>query len=169
MVERNGFCMYYQRNGPMQLYMIDHPVVEKEKNQVQDDVVISFREMGARRKREVERRKRMNMIVSFTLTFFLLIAALVTGIYEQQRKISELEKDVNSIYEEYSSIKYKLDDNPVELVFNEKNDNLIQELEDNNELEKIEEPAEIQYDIHAVQTGDSLLDISYKYYPQALE
>lgn len=168
LVERYGFCMYYERNEPMQHYMIDHPIVEKEKNQEQDDVVISFREMGARRKREVERRKRMNMIVSFTLTFFLLIAALVTGIYEQQRKISELEKDINSIYEEYSSIKYKTDDNPVELVFHEKNDTLVQEVEDLNELEKtekIEEQAiETQYDIHAVQTGDSLLDISYKYY-----
>lgn len=205
LVEKLGYCMYYERNEQMQQYMIDYPIIEKQKGEVNDLAVANFREMGARRKREVERRKKMNMIVSITVASLLLMAAFMTGIYEQQRKISELEKNITSIYEQYSTIKYKLNDSPIELVFNEQTainstseagpvsetvSETVSVVESSQEIKPLEKKADqgeqpeqpeqkeqkkqseqsekaeqqVEYDIYAVQTGDSLLDISYKHY-----
>lgn len=181
-----GFCIYYEKNEPMQRYMMDCPIVEQAKGEEDDSAVASFREVGARRKKEVLRKRKINTVVSFSMATVLLTGAFITGIYGQQRKINNLEKDVINIHHQYSEMAYGEKGNPVEVIFTtlnpEKEPETRNEIQDklNNVLEVEEEPQEVtmaeetmveeiisepaRYDIHAVKSGDSLLSISYKHY-----
>ena len=114
------------------------------------------------------------MWASAALVTIALAGIFFTGIYGQQRKINHLEKDIVRMYQQHNEIENGLNNNPVEVVFTSS----IQEAEIQDEpnlvpnpspepSESIEEKvdeAEIEYDIHAVKTGDSLLEISYKHY-----
>ena len=188
-IQRQGFCIYYEKNESMQRYMMDVPITEQEKNQASDSAVASFREMGTRRKNEVLRRRKLNMTVSFAVATFLLTGAFITGIYGQQRKINSLEKDVANMNQQYSEIAHGEKENLVEVIFTSLQPGKKQEAENEpqdilKEMLEVEEVAQevaaeketqvepqvepkaetVGYDIHAVKSGDSLLSISYKYY-----
>lgn len=172
---KDGFCIYYEKNEKMQKYMEDHPAVEAKEKETLDKVAGEFREKGARRKEEVNKKRKRNKIISVALTSVLLAGAFIIGIYSQQQKINNLQEDVIQIHREYSEIENKIPDYPVELVFTssvvetelEKEPEVEKEAEIERETEAEIEPnlqTQPGYDIHAVEMGDSLLSISYDYY-----
>ena len=184
--QRQGFCMYYEKNEEMQRYMMDYPITEQVEQEENDSAVASFREMGARRKREALRKRKTSMVVSAAVATVLLTGAVITGVYEQQKKIDILEKDVINMHRQYSEMEYRLNGNPVEVVFTSSKPETENEVRDkakdvpqvetkiqeqSEEGEKIQEAVKVKdtadsigYDIHAVENGDSLLNISYMHY-----
>lgn len=171
--EKEGFCIYYEKNENMQKYMEDHPAVEGKEKQEKDKVAGDFRERGAKRKEEVDKRRRRNKIISLAATSILLAGAFAVGIYSQQQKINNLQEDVVTIHREYSEIEHQIPDHPVELVFTSSDLELeVDEGEEEGvELEEewepqIEPKLQLQstHESHVVEVGDSLLSISYDYY-----
>lgn len=169
--EKKGFCVYYEKNDLMQNYMEDHSYAEEKKQQESEPVVDNFRELGAKRKKMVETKRRKSLIVNITLIGGLLTAAFIIGIQSQQKRINSLQKDVVNIHQQYSEIENRIVDNPVELVFTPSRTEEKVEIEGVDELEEelVIEPAakiitEPEYDVHAVKMGESLFSISYNYY-----
>ena len=72
LVQKQGYCLYYEKNDLMQKYMMDYPVKKKEKESGEDSVVSSFRELGARRKKEVLRKRKRNVWASAALVTIAL-------------------------------------------------------------------------------------------------
>lgn len=171
--EKEGFCVYYEKNELMQKYMEDNSFAEKKEQEKNEKVVNDFRELGAKRKQEVVKKRRKNLAINITLGTTLLTVAFVIGIQSQQKRINKLKKDVVNIQQQYSEIENRIPNNPVELVFTSSiSESISEEIEEKGEEEpeKLEpEPvAEIitqpGYDIHAVKMGESLFSISYNYY-----
>lgn len=177
--KKKGFCVYYEKNDLMQKYMEDHSYMAQKEPQECEKVVDDFRELGAKRKEIVERKRRKSLVVNIALVGTLLTAAFMVGIQSQQKRINNLQKDVVTIHRQYSEVENRIPDNPVELVFTssiaeaqvepEIVDELEEELEEELEDEMVLEPAgEIipgpEYDIHTVKMGESLFSISYHYY-----
>ena len=179
--EKEGFCIYYEKNEKMQKYMEDHPAVEEKVKQEKDKVASDFRERGAKRKEAVDKKRRKNKMISIGITSILLGAAFVVGIYSQQQKINKLKEDVMNIHREYSEIEHKIPDYPVELVFTSSAVSEVEvkdpeekaepepelELEPEPELEQKVEPklqSQTTQDTYVVKMGDSLLSISYDHY-----
>lgn len=183
LVQKQGFCLYYEKNDLMQKYMIDYPVKKKENSEEegeQDSVVSNFRELGARRKKEVVRKRKRNAWLSATVAMLSLTGIFLTGIYNQQRKIKNLEKDIVVMYQQNNEMESGLNNNLVEVVFTPAEQEA-EVLDEPHKIPKLSESAkkevdegeievetalapEMEYDIHAVKTGDSLLEISYQHY-----
>ena len=99
-----GFCIYYEKNEQMQKYMEDHFISGKKERGGSDKVVDDFRKLGAKWKREAERRRSRNRIASITVVGVILTIVLALGIQSQQKKINKLENEINSINHQYSEI-----------------------------------------------------------------
>lgn len=169
LIKKQGFCIYYEKNEAMQRYMMDYPLAIQEKEEISDSAVASFREMGVRRQRELLRKKQNNRIVAMAAVTLLLAGAFITGIYEQQRKINRLEKDVVDIHQQYNEMEYQKNESPVELVFTSVEQIADVEMVEEQIKEKTKEevqdiPLQQGYEVYSVKNGDSLLNISYRYY-----
>ncbi len=175
--EKKGYCIYYEKNEPMQKYMENHSLMEKKKLGEDDKVVGDFRKLGAERKKEVQLKRKKSLIVNITLASILLTGAFIIGIQSQQKRINTLQKDMVNIHQQYSEIENRIPNNPVELVFAsakveaEDKPKLKEETSVQTVTEKAVEPApvlesisQIAYDIHDVKVGESLLSISYNHY-----
>ncbi|NLI89447.1 MAG: LysM peptidoglycan-binding domain-containing protein [Epulopiscium sp.] len=171
--EKKGFCIYYEKNENMQRYMEDYPLEEREEDPSYD-IASKFRELGSKRKSEIESKMKKTRIATSFVAGSLLAASFVMGIYSQKSKIDILEKEVCDAYEQYNEIENRIANNPVELVFTPEeleaeegpeleniDADIDEETETSQENEDISEP---EYDIHVVKMGDSLLRISYNYY-----
>ena len=144
---KKGFCINYEKNELMQKYMEEHPLVEKKDEKGNDKVVDDFRELGAKRKKEVEKKMKKEKIAMALVGGLLLVGMFITSMYTQRKKVNDLEGFVVSTSTEYSDIEDKVLDNPVEVIF--------------TSTQKEVDPT---YNIHTVEIGDSLLSISFDYY-----
>lgn len=77
--EKKGFCIYYEKNETMQKYMEDHSFISQKEQEENDRVVGEFRELGSKRKQEVERQKRKNRFISITIAGVLLTISFIMG------------------------------------------------------------------------------------------
>lgn len=171
--EKKGFCIYYEKNENMQKYMEHHPLEEREEDPSYD-VASEFRELGAKRKSEIESKMKKTRIATSFAAGSLLAISFIMGIYSQKSKVDILEKEVYNAYEQYNEIENRIANNPVELVFTPEQLKVEESPELENADADIDEEAEIsqenedisepEYDIHVVKMGDSLLRISYNYY-----
>ncbi len=120
LVQKKGFCLYYEKNDDMQRYMMDYPIIKEgdsEEVLEDDSAVANFRNLGVRRKREVLRKKKRQTVISTVILTTLLTGVFLISLYGQRKKITNLEKDVVTMHEQYSEMVYRLDDHPVEVVF----------------------------------------------------
>lgn len=75
--EQTGYCMYYERNEPMQQYMLEHPFNSGIKEEVKDSVVNQFREIGKIRKAEYVQRKNMSLTVMAVSIILIGMTAVI--------------------------------------------------------------------------------------------
>ena len=88
--EQSGYYIYYDKNPCMQKYMLDKPFISGEKEEVDDNVVSQFREIGQRRKREYQQRKRTNFTVVAASVALLAMAAILLRVGEQDKAIQDV-------------------------------------------------------------------------------
>lgn len=75
--EQSGYCMYYERNEEMQRYMLDHPFKMDEQEEIKDNVVNQFREIGKIRKEEYMQRKQVNVAVMAASIILIALTAVI--------------------------------------------------------------------------------------------
>lgn len=143
-IRRDSYCVYYEKNEAMQHYMMEYPINEQERSAENDQAVTNFREMGARRKREVMRKRKTSTTLKAVVGTLLLTGAFVMGIYKQQKKINTLEKDVVNMNRQYSEMTYGHKESPVEVVFTSSKQEIKDDLQD-----QIQEPEKIEAKIEA--------------------
>ncbi|MGL4363325.1 MAG: LysM peptidoglycan-binding domain-containing protein [Cellulosilyticaceae bacterium] len=83
--EQSGYYIYYDKNPSMQQYMLDKPLVEMEKEEIDDSAVTQFREIGQRRKREYQQRKKTNFTVIAASVLLLGMAAVMLQVDETKQ------------------------------------------------------------------------------------
>ncbi len=84
--EQSGFCMYYERNEAMQRYMLEHSFDNVTKEEMKDNIVTQFREIGKVRKAEYTQRKNLNLAVMIVSTVLIVITAIMVKVYDQKRE-----------------------------------------------------------------------------------
>ena len=92
--EQSGYYMYYDKNPCMQQYMLDRPFISVEKEEMEDDVVNQFREIGKIRKKEYEHKKKMNLTVVAASIALLALSAVILKMNDQNAKINGLQAEL---------------------------------------------------------------------------
>lgn len=95
--EQSGYYIYYDKNACMQQYMLEHPFVVQEKEQLDDTVVNQFREIGRKRKKEYEQRKKLNFTVAASALTLLAMAAVITKMSDQRSEIQGIRKNLTEV------------------------------------------------------------------------
>lgn len=83
--EQTGYCMYYERNEEMQQYMLDHPFNAVAKEEMKDNVVNQFREIGKIRKAEYMQRKNLNLTVMAASIILIALTAVIVKMNDNKR------------------------------------------------------------------------------------
>ena len=94
--EQTGYCMYYERNEQMQQYMLDHPFNTAVKEEIKDNVVSQFREIGKMRKAEYMQRKNLNLAVMVASIVLIVLTAVIVKMNDSKGKLLKDEQVVNS-------------------------------------------------------------------------
>jgi LysM repeat protein len=89
--EQSGYYIYYDKNPSMQQYMLENPFVVQEKTQQEDGLVNQFRELGRKRKKEYEQKRRMNFTVAASALSLLAMSAVLLKITDQRSQIQDLQ------------------------------------------------------------------------------
>ncbi len=89
--EQSGFCMYYERNEAMQRYMLEHSFGNITKEEMKDNVVNQFREIGKVRKAEYTQRKNLNFAVMIVSTVLIAVTALMVKVNDQKREDNKIQ------------------------------------------------------------------------------
>lgn len=92
--EQSGYYMYYDKNPCMQQYMLDRPFISTEKEEVADDVVNQFREIGKMRKKEYEQKRKMNLTVVAASIALLALSAVILKVNDQNGIIKDLQTEL---------------------------------------------------------------------------
>lgn len=141
---KQGFCIYYEKNEQMLRYMEEYPMGDPKEQEVDDKVVGEFRKLGSKRKREIEKKRKRSKMISAVVAATLLTTAFIMGKYSQRSAIDDLKKEVVNIQDEYSGVRHKILERPVELVFTssqlESDEEPEQEPEPEIEAEEADEP-----------------------------
>lgn len=95
--EQSGYYLYYDKNPCMQQYMLDRPFISTEKEEVEDNVVNQFREIGKIRKKEYEQKKKMNLTVIAASIALLALSAVVLKMNDQNAKIQNLQNELTQV------------------------------------------------------------------------
>ncbi|MEG0319045.1 MAG: LysM peptidoglycan-binding domain-containing protein [Niameybacter sp.] len=95
--EQSGYYLYYDKNPCMQQYMLDRPFISVEKEEVDDNVVNQFREIGKIRKKEYEQKKKMNLTVIAASIALLALSAVVLKMNDQNAKIQTLQNELTQV------------------------------------------------------------------------
>ncbi len=94
--EQSGYYIYYDKNTCMQQYMLDKPFVCQEKEEADDEVVTQFRELGQRRKREYQQRKKTNFTVVAASIVLLALSAVLLRVMEQGDQLNDVQNAVQA-------------------------------------------------------------------------
>lgn len=195
--EQSGYCMYYERNEDMQQFMLDYPFTSGGKEEIKDTVVNQFREIGKMRKAEYAQRKNVNLTVMAASIILIALTAVIVKMNDNKNyneavkmanstQITDLEDiktDQNRGYESLFDDMLNQTNTDAIGTENEIGDNVLSEgteaideelttmaaegeIADIDKNEEIAEE-EAEYNIHVVQTGDTLADICYKEYGSA--
>ena len=189
--EQSGYCMYYERNEQMQQYMLDHPFSKVAKEEMKDNVVNQFREIGKARKAEYMQRKNLNLTVMVASVILIAITAVIVKMNDSNAKIKDDQQVVSSTImtsaapEQVDQSQLIGEQPAIEAlatqdetaaegeVTNTEKEVADQEgaLEENKEVaDKTQEDQEVDpdsYDIYVVKAGDTLADICYAHYGSA--
>lgn len=95
--EQSGYYMYYDKNPCMQQYMLDKPFISTEKEEVADDVVNQFREIGKMRKKEYEQKRKMNLTVVAASIALLALSAVILKMNDQNDIIRGLQDELTQM------------------------------------------------------------------------
>ncbi len=120
--EQSGYCMYYERNEEMQQFMLDHPSVSGVKEEMKDNVVNQFREIGKIRKAEYTQRKNLNLTVMAASIILIALTAVIVKMNDNKSYVDVLSGDME-----------KAKSNTLAFIEDEKNENT---LEDNKALQE---------------------------------
>lgn len=88
--EQSGYCMYYERNEEMQQFMLDHPYVSSVKEEIKDNVVNQFREIGKMRKAEYTQRKNLNLTVMAASIILIALTAVIVKMNDNKSYVGVL-------------------------------------------------------------------------------
>lgn len=88
--EQSGYCMYYERNEEMQQFMLDHPSVSGVKEEMKDNVVNQFREIGKIRKAEYTQRKNLNLTVMAASIMLIALTAVIVKMNDNKSYVDVL-------------------------------------------------------------------------------
>ena len=91
--EQSGYCMYYERNEEMQQFMLDHPYVSSVKEEIKDNVVNQFREIGKIRKAEYTQRKNLNLTVMAASILLIALTAVIVKMNDNKSYVGVLSGD----------------------------------------------------------------------------
>ena len=91
--EQSGYCMYYERNEEMQQFMLDHPCVSSVKEEIKDNVVNQFREIGKIRKAEYTQRKNLNLTVMAASILLIALTAVIVKMNDNKSYVGVLSGD----------------------------------------------------------------------------
>lgn len=94
--EQSGYCMYYERNEQMQQYMLDHPFSTTAKEEIKDNVVSQFREIGKMRKEEYMQRKNLNLTVMIASVVLIVLTAVIVKMNDGKGKVTADDQVVSS-------------------------------------------------------------------------
>ena len=92
--EQSGYCMYYERNEEMQQFMLDHPYVSSVKEEIKDNVVNQFREIGKIRKAEYTQRKNLNLTVMAASILLIALTAVIVKMNDNKSYVGVLSGDI---------------------------------------------------------------------------
>lgn len=92
--EQSGYCMYYERNEEMQQFMLDHPSVSSVKEEIKDNVVNQFREIGKIRKAEYTQRKNLNLTVMAASIILIALTAVIVKMNDNKSYVGVLSGDI---------------------------------------------------------------------------
>lgn len=187
--EQTGYCMYYERNEDMQQFMLDHPFNAAIKEEMKDNVVNQFREIGKMRKAEYMQRKNLNLTVMAASIILIALTAVIVKmngdkghevttipddtivqasapVFEEQAELPEMvtgEEDVPGTEPVLEEETQQDGEKPDSIAEQDENEDLT-ETETQNEVEQQDE---VDYDTYIVEAGDTLADICYKQYGSA--
>ena len=88
--EQSGYCMYYERNEEMQQFMLDHPSVSGHREEIKDNVVNQFREIGKIRKAEYAQRRNLNLAVMAASVILIALTAVIVKMNDHKSYIDVL-------------------------------------------------------------------------------
>ena len=158
--EQTGYCMYYERNEPMQRYMLEHPLIKMDTKEVEDNVVAQFREIGKKRKKQYIQRRKTNTIILGVSAILIILSAMITKTGANDNKlnatisnevVSQSEEEAFSKEEEGvlpdEDIGVKVIINKEELISQQNNNEVAKELSDDSQgiqLAQIEEKDGVQ-------------------------
>nr|WP_307991893.1 LysM peptidoglycan-binding domain-containing protein [uncultured Niameybacter sp.] len=100
--EQSGYYLYYDKNPCMQQYMLDKPFITGDKEEVNDNVVSQFREIGKIRKKEYEQRKKMNLTVIAASIALLALSAVVLKMNDQNARMNEQNAKIQTLQDQLS-------------------------------------------------------------------
>ena len=92
--EQSGYCMYYERNEEMQRFMLDHPFVSDVKQEMKDNVVSQFREIGKIRKAEYTQRKNLNLTVMAASVILIALTAVIVKMNDNKSYVDVLKNSI---------------------------------------------------------------------------
>ena len=175
LVRQNGYFVFYERNEPMQQYMLekkDGKSVDAEE-EFPDRAARSFRTVVQERREETTQKKTVFFLSG--ISTFLTMIVLVIGItminnYEKMEQVELVLQDLTrnlevqqemvvaqSVLEEKEAEQEKLWDEAVEAVVSETVEEQV--LQEETDVPTLDRP-----DSYIVQKGDTLLEISRKFY-----
>ncbi len=103
LLEQSGYYIYYDKNANMQDYMLDRPLVDDEKDEVDDSVVTQFREIGRRRKKEYHQRNKTNVAMLAGGVLMLALTALVVQSGNQKKEITAYKEQLQKMVQQGTS------------------------------------------------------------------
>lgn len=81
--EQSGYFIYHDTNEDMQQFMLDYPFTETIKEQIKDDVVNQFREIGKMRKEEYNQKKNLNFTVIAASVILIALTIIIVRMNKQ--------------------------------------------------------------------------------------
>ena len=170
--KQGGYYIYYEKNEPMQAYMIEKnkKFTEENKREKPDIAIASFRKILKEKQEQTKKRRKRE--VAYGIQTALLMAAFVGGvaIKNKTNPVANVNQPIQQVFEEEVVIEELPGDVKPQLETEEKKETVTLEAKElmvTEEVPKTIEPlaeAEKTYVKYIVQEGDTLAKISRDHY-----